>query len=1276
MVQPSASCNFDIGPINGERGTTPKQNKHFNSYFLPLNIADKSIYALLDTGSAVSILNVNKWQLIPENKRPQVRATDTIFKAADGGRITTLGFTKLSLKIGNISFDHEFLIAEVDVPCILGFDFMHQHDLTLSMGLGVVQCQGETIKCLKESQLPTIYRIKATNTLELPGSSETIISGSFTNDMPHFSTGLVEDYQDRLLCDGVIVAKALIDTKSCKVPIRVINLNQKPIKIWKGMNIANCIPVCPIIDRPQEKQNVYQVNESVVESNLPEHLKPVIEECQSNLSSEEKSKVVQLLNKYQHVFSTSKSDLGNTDIVKHKINTGLAPPIKQQPRRLPQKVQNEVNEEVDRLLAAGLIEKSNGPWASPIVPVRKPDNTIRLAIDYRKLNAVTLKDSYPLPRIQDCLDCLKGAKYYSSLDLSSGFHQVQMDPDDMDKTSFVCQKGQYRFKVLSFGLTNAVATFQRLMEYIMSGLQYQTALIYVDDILVFTNDFESHLCQLDEVLSRLEKANLKVMPTKVHLFQTKLHFLGHIVDEQGILPNDEKVKAIQSWPVPKNAKQLSSFLGLVSYYRRLIKGFADIALPLHKLTHKDAKYIWTTECDLAFNNLKRVLTEAPVLGYPNSHDLYILDTDCSSYCLGSVLQQKQGDTIRVIAYYSRTLSRAERQYCVTRRELLAIVESIKHFHNYLYGVKFLIRTDHSALSWALKFQNPMGQQSRWLNTLSLYDFDVEHRPGVKHGNADALSRRPCGDCKYCEKQEIQNNTTDDETLQCIGSRVEVIGTSHPDVIIEQLKASTWKDTKTTNDLKCEVTDCQPRALESSLSVKAIMTHGSIEGSNRNSDPLRNPVCSMNDSSLLNWSLLQHEDPDIGPLKQYLSQGQRPSSDEISEKSAEFKAYWSQWPSLQLNNDIVYRQHTNKLGEQLFQILVPLSSRQTVLNYIHDHSTAGHLGEKKSYQRLKEKFYWFNCKDDLSYYCKQCLQCQSRKMPPRAPKAPLKSNVTGVPLEKVGMDIIGPLPLSNRGNKYILSIQCYFTKWVEMYPIPDIKVETIAKKFVNEFICRYGLINQIVTDQGRQFESSLFQEMCKILDITKLRSTAFHPETNGLIERMNRTMEDMLSKYISPNQKDWDEWIPVLLLAYRSSVHASTGKTPHQMMFGKQPKLPTDLLYGHGPVGNTQYSADDYVYQLQEKLRKCHNQARQSMLIAAKRQKNNYDIRVNVIPYKLNDQVWVKTFTKSKGISPKLSARWTGPFRVIKVISNLVLQIKNVKTGKVLNVHHNRLKPYP
>jgi ribosomal protein L21E len=240
-------------------------------------------------------------------------------------------------------------------------------------------------------------------------------------------------------------------------------------------------------------------------------------------------------------------------------------------------------------------------------------------------------------------------------------------------------------------------------------------------------------------------------------------------------------------------------------------------------------------------------------------------------------------------------------------------------------------------------------------------------------------------------------------------------------------------------------------------------------------------------------------------------------------------------------------------------------------------------------------------------------------------------------------------------------------------MPDMKVETIATILINEFICRFGIMLQLVTDQGRQFESALFQELCNRLDIIKLRYTAFHPETNGLTERLNKTIEDMLSKYISHHQRDWDQWLPVLLLAHRTSIHDSTNQSPYQMMFGHDPTLPADLLYGHDLNGEDNLSPDKYVSKLQERLRVCHNNARKEMLKAAKRQKNAYDKRVHTIKYKPGDKVWVKLMNRIKGQSPKLSHRWEGPFIVDKVLSNLVVKVKNAK--KYINVHHNRLKPY-
>jgi len=681
---------------------------------------------------------------------------------ADGGVIQSEGFVSLEIDIEGIKFNHEFLIADVEAPLVIGWDFQKAFDLTISMGTGAIHYRDRQFKCILESQLKSVFRVSLTKTVVIPPATEIVTKGLIEDGTPDYNVGLTE-LDENVFIEGLLVAKVLVDANQPTIPLRLINLSDHPIRLVRKRHIATCSPVA--LEKPNDTP-AFKVNkiskEQLSSMPIPEHLENIYAESIENLDSDQQLQVKQLLTEYQHIFSKSKSDLGCTKLIQHRINTGLAPPIKQNPRPLPQAVRDEVSKEIDRMLDAGLIEKSCGPWSSPIVPCHKADGSIRLAVDYRRLNDVTLKDSYPLPKIQESLDCLKGAKYFSTLDCSSGFHQVPMHPDDMDKTSFTSHRGQFRFNVLSFGLTNAPALYQRLMEYIMSGLQYEILLIYVDDCMVFSKTFDEHIQSLREVLKRFADANLKLTPKKCHLFRLKVNFLGHVVEEKGISPNPEKVSAIKDWPTPTSVKDIRAFLGVTGYYRRLIKSFATIASPLTKLTQKDVKFDWTPACQEAFVTLREALTTAPILAYPNSLDPYLLDCDASSYAIGSVLSQMQNGQERVIAYYSRTLSKPERQYCVTRRELLAVVESVTHFHQYLYGVNFKVRTDHSALSWALKLKVPLGQMSRWINTLNMYSYKIIHRPGAKHSNADGLSRRPCDPCSYCEKREKESESTEDD----------------------------------------------------------------------------------------------------------------------------------------------------------------------------------------------------------------------------------------------------------------------------------------------------------------------------------------------------------------------------------------------------------------------------------------------------------------------------------------------------------------------------------
>src|SRR6266496_4679871 len=398
------------------------------------------------------------------------------------------------------------------------------------------------------------------------------------------------------------------------------------------------------------------------------------------------------------IFSSHEYDLGRTSLMEHRIDTGDARPIRQGLRRQPQAYLQVIDEEVEKMAASGVIKPSASPWAFNIVVVSKHDKTPRITLDYRALNDITYKDSYPLPNISDCLDAFRGASFFGILDLRSSFYQVPLAEQDRDKTAFITRRGQWRFRSLPMGLSNSPGTFQRLMDLVLRGMTWVSVLVYIDDIVVFARSFAQLHERLEDVFTRLRNAHLKLKPTKVKLFQREISFLGHRVSESGVAMEPAKISEITQWPVPRNIHEVRQFLGLCSYYRRYVKDFSKFAAPLHELTKKDEPYAWTSVRQEAFDTLKQRLTTGPILAMSTADGEFVLDVDASNWAAGAVLQQRQDGLLRVIGYASRTFNECELKYCITRKELAALIFGLKHYRQYLLGRHFLVRSDHAALT--------------------------------------------------------------------------------------------------------------------------------------------------------------------------------------------------------------------------------------------------------------------------------------------------------------------------------------------------------------------------------------------------------------------------------------------------------------------------------------------------------------------------------------------------------------------------------------------------
>jgi len=398
------------------------------------------------------------------------------------------------------------------------------------------------------------------------------------------------------------------------------------------------------------------------------------------------------------------------------------------------------------MLNQDIIRSSYSPWSAPVWVVPKKagpngEQKWRLVIDYRKLNDKTISDRYPIPNINDILDRIGKAKYFTTLDLASGFHQIEMNPDDIAKTAFTVEGGHYEFIRMPFGLKNAPATFQRVMDSILGDVIGLNCLVYLDDIIVFSASLQEHVIHLTSIFQKLRDANFKVQLNKSDFLRKETEFLGHIVTQEGIKPNPDKIAAIKNFPCPKNKKEIKSFLGLLGYYRKFIKDFAKITKPLTKQLKGYNKTITIDdEFTKTVDFCKILLTNDPILQYPDFTKPFILTTDASNFALGAVLSQGTLQNDKPVCFASRTLSDTEVNYSTIEKGMLAIIWAVQYYRPYLFGTKFTIVTDHKPLTWLMNFKQPNSKVIRWRLQLLEYDFEVVYKNGSQNVIADALSR--------------------------------------------------------------------------------------------------------------------------------------------------------------------------------------------------------------------------------------------------------------------------------------------------------------------------------------------------------------------------------------------------------------------------------------------------------------------------------------------------------------------------------------------------------
>ena len=733
----------------------------------------------------------------------------------------------------------------------------------------------------------------------------------------------------------------------------------------------NEVPPEDVFERESFKEGQTDALKPVLHPSLVEMLSRVDE----SVTIPERKEVTMVIGAYEYVFSKHEFDLGRTALTEHGITLKDETPIREALRRQNFYVREQIQDHIEELAEMGVIQPSESPWRQQIVPVQKSDGKWRLCVDYRKLNDKTVKDAYPMPRIEENIDALSHSQWFSSLDLTMGYHQVPMKAEDKAKTAFAAPSGGlYEYNTMPFGLCNAPGTFERLMERVLNKLQWHVAVLYLDDIIVYGRTWEEHMRNLELVLQRVGQAGLKLKPKKCQLCQKRVKFLGHYVSAEGVEVNPEKIKAVVEMPRPTNVTGLRAFLGLTSYYRKFIKDFSEIAKPLHAMTSQKGDLQWTPESVRAFEKLKRVLTRTPILAYPDMlGEEFILDTDASGFAIGAVLSQVQEGQERVIAYASRTLSEEEQRYCTTRRELLAVVTFVKHFRPYLRARHFLLRTDHGPLTWLHTTKNIQGQSFRWIRRLAEYQFLIQHRAGKKHANADALSRLPqpetsCKDCDMDHSEYTGPTETEIETLrekakqrdeeldtERLEERKKLQAAGHvKDFVLQQVSA-VYHDDRDYEEEDQEVEEDEgPRPRKAKVVPKTVETPKIKKKRGRVPNRPAKAEAKIPDEPEA-WDLdfirtQQEEDEVISTLVKRLKMFKtKPKWEDIVIQGAEYKYWWSQWELLVEIEGILYYKWVDSENSYRLKIVIPRKLVGWILWCVHDSPGAGHFGQARTYK---------------------------------------------------------------------------------------------------------------------------------------------------------------------------------------------------------------------------------------------------------------------------------------------------------------------------------------
>ena len=906
-----------------------------------------------------------------------------------------------------------------------------------------------------------------------------------------------------------------------------------------------------------------------------------------------------------------------TPLVRHHIDVGDARPFRAKMRRYSILELETLWKEVDRLLRLGVIEPAASPWNSPLLLVPKPDGRLRVVQDLRAVNKAVVEhgdgmDAYPLPRTDEMHNALDGAVYFSSADAQDGFWQIELDRESRPITAFQTRWGQFQWTVGTMGLMRMPATFQRMMELAVGhDALWVYALVYIDDVLIFSRTFQEHLEHVERVFTRLAGAGVVLKPTKCHFAQLRVKFLGHIVHGGGREVDPAKVAAIDKLQPPRNIAEARSYLQMASYYREYIPHYSDIAEPITAMLRKEATYELSDDVVAAWAMLKDALRSAPLLAHPDYEGIrsgttqLVLQTDASDVGLGAVLSQRRAGGEQPLAYYSRTLNKAERNYSVYDREALAAVEAVLHFRPLLHnGRPFILETDHAALKYLLNPTSDMRtkRQERYVTVLQEYAMTIVYRPGHKNANADALSRL------------VEGSWQDDEPRS---SRLA----------------------STVAPCAC-ITHC---AL--SLEVFGCFRHGVVHCGAQ--EVVGRRAAGL--PSVDEIATAQRNDAELGAIMAYLEGGVVPAGHSDRQLKEIFAAKHAGYYVAGGRLYISTRRGGRRPPEE-DRLVIPKALIPQVLHGAHDDPIGGgHCGFDRTYAKVAQRYQWVGMYASVAEHVLKCPVCLARKLwqQTNVPVLGFGNEELRGPFDIVGVDVVGPFPVSDRGNRYIVVFTDYLTRRVEAFAVPVHIAAVIARLLVEEIVSRHGAPRVLLSDNGAEFRSTLLREVTKLVGTSRRFSSPYHPQCNGLTKRANGSLVALLSMIADSGQRDWDERLPMVLFSHRTSPNLTFGISPLRLLYGQEAVLPFEAALNRDRRSLPARWRDvaEYMEVLEEDLAASHELVRDFL----REQQQLRELAANSPEarhrrYAVGERVWVYHFLRRKGRSPKLTAqRWFGPY---------------------------------